>query len=107
MPSPRQKVEAEAPVPLFKFVTGRLPETSLARLTSAVPTLPAVAFKKPESAAIERFDVKRLVEEAVVAKKEVEVAFVVVERRRFGRSVSVPSVVVALMRASARASVKY
>jgi len=78
VPSPRQKVEAEAPVPLFKFVTGRLPETSLARLTSAVPTLPAVAFKKPESAAIERFDVKRLVEEAVVAKELVEVAFVVV-----------------------------
>ena len=35
MPSPRQKVEAEAEVPLLRFVTGRLPETSVERTTAA------------------------------------------------------------------------
>jgi len=35
VPSPRQKVDALALVPLFKFVTGRFPETSVAKLTAA------------------------------------------------------------------------
>ena len=35
VPSPRQKVEDEAEVPLFRFDTGRLPLTSEARLTVA------------------------------------------------------------------------
>ena len=35
------------------FGTVRMPVTSLARLTSAVPTAPAVAFKNPESEAME------------------------------------------------------
>ena len=38
MPSPRQNVEADALVPLPRFVTGRFPDTSLARFT-AVPAL--------------------------------------------------------------------
>jgi hypothetical protein len=33
VPSPRQKVEDDAPVPLFKFATGRLPVTCEAKLT--------------------------------------------------------------------------
>lgn len=32
VPSPRQKVVAEAPVPLFKFATGRFPLTPVAKL---------------------------------------------------------------------------
>ena len=43
----------------------------------------------------------------LVEKRFVEVALVVVELTRFGRYWSVPKVVVALIRASARASVKY
>ncbi len=35
VPSPRQKVEDEAEVPLFRLVTGRSPVTPLARLTCA------------------------------------------------------------------------
>lgn len=35
MASPRQKVVAEAPVPLLRLVTGRLPVTPLERLTCA------------------------------------------------------------------------
>ena len=54
---------------------------------------------------------KKLVVEAKVAKRLVEVAFVVVLRKRLGRSVSVPIEVVALMRKSdlksARELVKY
>lgn len=34
VPSPRQKVEAEADVPLFRLLTGRLPVTSADRLTA-------------------------------------------------------------------------
>jgi hypothetical protein len=41
VPSPRQKVVAEAEVPLFKFVTGRLPETSVASATEAKVGAPA------------------------------------------------------------------
>ena len=48
-----------------------------------------------------------MVEDAVVAKEVVEVALVVVLFARFGRKNSVPRVSVALMRASARAGVKY
>lgn len=33
MPSPRQNVVLDAPVPLPRFVTGKLPETCVARLT--------------------------------------------------------------------------
>ena len=53
---------------------------------------PAVIFPKFAVVA------KRLVVDAVLAKKFVDVAAVVVDRSRFGRSVSVPKVVVALMR---------
>ena len=35
VPSPLQKVEEDAPVPLLRFPTGRLPVTSKARLTEA------------------------------------------------------------------------
>ena len=43
VPSPRQKVELVAPVPLFRFEVGKLPVTWLARLTLAnVP--PSVKF---------------------------------------------------------------
>ena len=41
VPSPRQKVEAEALVPLFRFVTGRLPVMSAARFTAAKLGAPA------------------------------------------------------------------
>src|SRR3990167_1128961 len=47
--SPRQKVEAEAEVPLFRFVTGRLPDTSLAKLHWLVlhATFPSAPVKSP------------------------------------------------------------
>ena len=67
----------DAPVP--PFPTPSVPVISVVRLTSAVATAPAVAFKKPERLAREKLDVKRLVEEAVVEKRDVVVAFVVVE----------------------------
>jgi hypothetical protein len=45
VPSPRQKVPAEALVPEFRFPTGRFPLTSLARLTDATVLItPPVAF---------------------------------------------------------------
>jgi hypothetical protein len=44
VPSPRQNVEDEADVPLFKFVTGRFPVTSLASLTVSVLLAPAMVF---------------------------------------------------------------
>jgi acyl-CoA synthetase (AMP-forming)/AMP-acid ligase II len=65
---------AAQPVP--PFVTGRMPVTSLARFTSAVATTPAVAFKKPVREPIERFDVNKFVELAIVEKKFVVVPFV-------------------------------
>jgi hypothetical protein len=41
VPSPRQKVEADALVPLFKLVTGKLPVTLVARFTTLVnPSAP-------------------------------------------------------------------
>ena len=36
VPSPRQKVEADAPVPLFRLLTGRLLVTAVERLTFPV-----------------------------------------------------------------------
>jgi hypothetical protein len=42
VPSPRQKVELLALVPLFKLVTGRLPVTELERLIGKIPNVPAV-----------------------------------------------------------------
>jgi len=62
----------------------------------------------PETVSPPRFAAvaKRLVEEAVVAKKFVVVAAVVVVFTRLARYCKVPSVVVALIRASARALVK-
>ena len=69
---------AATPVPPFE--TGRMPETSEARLTSAVATTPAVALRKPVREPMEKFDVKRLVEEAVVEKRLVVVADVPVAR---------------------------
>ncbi len=60
--------------PVPPFATERTPVTSEARFTSAVVTAPAVAFKNPESEPIERFEVERFVELAVVAKKCVVVA---------------------------------
>jgi hypothetical protein len=48
VPSPRQKVPAEALVPEFRFPTGRFPLTSLARLTDATVLItPPVAFTQP------------------------------------------------------------
>lgn len=66
-------IEAQ-PVPPEE--TGSVPVTSFARLTSAVPTTPALALRKPEREPSEKFDANKLVEEAVVLKKVVEVAFV-------------------------------
>ena len=66
----------DQPVP--PFATERMPVTSLARLTSAVDIAPAVAFRKPESEAMVRLEVKRLVDEAVVEKSVVVVALLVV-----------------------------
>ena len=66
-----------APVP--PFPTPSVPVMSEARFTSAVPTAPAVAFKKPERLAREKLEVKRFVLDAVVEKRDVVVAFVVVE----------------------------
>ena len=60
--------------PVPPLATERTPVTSLARFTNAVVTAPAVAFKIPESEPIERLEVKRFVELAVVAKKFVVVA---------------------------------
>lgn len=36
VPSPRQKVDADAAVPLFKFATGRFPVMSVVKLMAAV-----------------------------------------------------------------------
>jgi hypothetical protein len=52
------------------------PVTSDARFTSALVTTPAVALRIPVSEPIERFEVERLVELAVVAYKLVVVAAV-------------------------------
>ena len=72
------------PVPPFE--TPNVPVMSVARSTRAVATAPAVALRKPVSDAMEKFDVKRFVEDAVVEKRFVVVAFVVVEfvATRFG-----------------------
>jgi hypothetical protein len=50
--------------PVPPLATGRIPVTSLARLMRAVATLPAVAFRKPESDPIESEPKKPCVEEA-------------------------------------------
>jgi hypothetical protein len=69
---------AAQPVP--PFATCKMPVTSVARFTSAVDTVPAVALSIPVRLPSEKFEAKRLVDEAVVAKLVVVVAFVVVER---------------------------
>jgi hypothetical protein len=79
----------------------------IAVLQPKVPAEYVSAVAQVESPAPKKFEVKRLVEDAVVAKLVVLVAFVVVLRERFGRKKSVPRVSVALIRASARAGVKY
>ena len=70
----RSAFAAKEATPVPPFITGRIPVMSEARFTRAVVTAPAVAFKKPESEPIERFEVKRFVELAVAEKKEVVVA---------------------------------
>ena len=65
--------------PVPPFATGRTPVISDVRLTRAVATAPAVAFKKPDNEPIEKFDVDRFVELAVVAKRLVVVAAVAVK----------------------------
>lgn len=57
----------------------RVPVMSVDRSMRAVETDPAVAFKIPERLPMEKLEVNRLVDEAVVAKDEVVVALVVVE----------------------------
>ena len=48
LPSPRQNVDEDAPVPLFRFVTGRLPVTSpLPRLTADEVTVCVLPAKWP------------------------------------------------------------
>ena len=49
------------------------------RSISAVATAPAVALRKPEKDAMEKLEVNRFVEDAVVEKRFVVVAFVVGE----------------------------
>ena len=91
VPSPRQKVPPEAPVPLLRFATGRLPVTSVARLIKDVPIAPAVAFRKPDNPftvsepvtvvlPVVMKVVKRLVEDAVVANSLVLVALPVTSK---------------------------
>ena len=63
---------AAQPVPPFPME--RIPVMSEARFTRAVVTAPVVALRKPVSEPMERFEVKRFVELAVVEKKEVVVA---------------------------------
>jgi len=46
VPSPRQKVDDDASVPPFKFVTGKLPVTSDARFTLVMSSV-SVAFVDP------------------------------------------------------------
>lgn len=77
--------DEESPVP--PFVIPKVPVMSDARLTSAVATVPAVAFKNPVSEASLKFEVKRLVDDAVVANELVVVAEVVVllVAMRFGK----------------------
>ena len=57
---------------------------------TAVETLPFVALRRPVRFAIERLDVKRLVDDAMVANERVEVALVVVE---FPKMVRLPLIV--------------
>ena len=100
---------------VFRSVEARLAEVRASEVEVAfvVVEFNAVKFWRVLEPVLNRFEsvarppeklpklavvAKRLVVDAVVAKKLVEVAFVVVLRRRFGRSVSVPRVVVALMR---------
>ena len=71
---------ADQPVP--PFPTRRMPVMSAARLTREVATAPAVALRKPVRFAREEFEVKRLVELAVVENKLVVVAEVPVAFRK-------------------------
>ena len=75
------------------FPTPSVPVISVARLINAVETEPAVALRKPEREPREKFEVKRLVEDAVVEKKFVVVADVPVARVNENRG-NVDSVVV-------------
>jgi hypothetical protein len=95
----------ERPVP--PFPPGSVPVTSAARLMSEVPTTPAVALRKPESAPIEsvfetlRFEVEaneEMVRSEVVAFDAVRFVVVPVETERFAiddeARMLIPSVVV-------------
>ena len=67
----------EVPVPPFNI--GKIPVTSLARLMSAVETVPAVAFKKPVSEpSVNEFDATRFEVEAYPAVRLVVDALVMV-----------------------------
>ena len=55
MPSPRQNVEADALVPLFRLPTGKLPVTLVAKLTNVVdeePVPPELVGKGVPSAKV-------------------------------------------------------
>ena len=79
VPLPSSRVFAcMLPHPVPPFAVGSIPVMSAVKSISDVATVPAVAFRKPERLPTERFDVKRLVEDAVVENRVVVVAFVVV-----------------------------
>src|SRR3989338_8139223 len=76
-PFPRTMLFAwMSPQPVPPFVTPSIPVMSLVRSMREVATTPAVALRKPVSEPMEKFDVKRFVLLAVVAKNEVVVALV-------------------------------
>ena len=60
--------------PVPPLLTPSVPVTSVPRLTNDVPTTPFVAFRNPFKEPTEKFDAKRLVVDAVVAKNDVVVA---------------------------------
>jgi hypothetical protein len=102
-----EDVKTFCPEKVLLFARRVVEAPVIAVLQPKVPAEYVSAVAQVASPAPKKFEVKRLVEDAVVAKLVVLVAFVVVERERFGRKKSVPRVSVALMRASARAGVKY
>jgi hypothetical protein len=94
LPGPPMRSDDEAMVerPVPPFPPGSVPVTSAARLMSEVPTTPAVALRKPESAPIEsvfetlRFEVEaneEMVRSDVVAFDAVRFVVVPVETERF------------------------
>ena len=102
-----EEVKTFCPEKVLLFARSVVEAPVSAALQPKVPAEYVSAVAHVLSPAPKKLVVKRLVLDAVVAKLVVVVAFVVVERERFGRKRSVPRVSVALIRASARAGVKY